>query len=65
MFNVKLVFKGPDFDLDQDKVIESWAKSFSEALFHAEYVMQSVTKKPISIDIFEEDRLVASLRTIR
>ncbi len=65
MFNVKVVFKGPDFDIDQDKIIESWAKSFSEALFHSEYVLASVTQKPTSIDIYEEGKIIASLRTIR
>lgn len=65
MFSTKITFKGPDFDIEQDKIIEYPARTFPEALQLAETMLDYNKRRPLTIEILEDRKLVASLRTVR
>lgn len=65
MFSTKVRFDAPDWDTQEKKIIECPSQTFSEALQIADYIIADNKPRPISIEILENDRLVASLRTIR
>jgi len=65
MFSAKVTFNTMDFDIQEKKIIEYPADTFSEALKMADFILTNNSPKPFSIEILENDKLVASLRTIK
>lgn len=65
MFSAKVKFDAMDFDTQEKKIIEYPADTFSEALRMADHIVNENKPKPLSIDILEDDKLVASLRILR
>jgi hypothetical protein len=65
MFSAKVIFNAMDFDTQEKKIIEYSAQTFSEALQMADLIINNNSPKPFSIEILEDNRIVASLRTIK